>query len=299
MTSISSITPVVNPAPSALPAVTETAFLLALRSFLNDWPKITKEDVTASALLIREHYVLSRASTSGPCIACSKPMNYDGLCPMHKSKGDEWLVSFLEKWERVKALDMDQLAFRITDVRVTTTREGLKLDSFRVNGYSDATVYPYLCADCWNEGVLPAVNDERLAQHEVLQSSREQQRAHEDRLLSGAAYTTPARRFYILNCRLRGDYGREYSRELVRMSYKCFLQTDYWQIVRGKVLYDRGSACELCSSRDALNVHHRTYEYHGEEHSHLESLVLLCQPCHAKFHDKLPQAMTAGSEAAK
>ena len=299
MTIVTSDAPVVNPSPITPVAVTETAFLLALRSFLNDWPKTTKDDVAASALIIREHYVLSRASISGPCLSCHSPMDYDGLSPQHKGKGDEWLFGILGKWQALGAPDAERLSFCIADVRMATTQDGLRLDSFRINGYSSATVYPYLCADCWNNKVLPAVQDQRSAQQEALRASRDQNKAREDNYLSGAAYTTPARRFSILKARLWGEVGREYSRGLVRMSYKSFLQTDYWQIVRGKVLHDRGSACELCNSRDALNVHHRTYEHHGEEHNHLESLVLLCHSCHAKFHDKLPQAMTAGSEAAK
>jgi 5-methylcytosine-specific restriction endonuclease McrA len=38
-----------------------------------------------------------------------------------------------------------------------------------------------------------------------------------------------------------------------------------------------------------VNVHHRTYEHHGEEHQYLDDLILLCHPCHSKFHGKLPE----------
>ena len=31
----------------------------------------------------------------------------------------------------------------------------------------------------------------------------------------------------------------------------------------------------------------KNYEHHGEEHNHLDDLIVLCSGCHSKFHDKL------------
>lgn len=43
--------------------------------------------------------------------------------------------------------------------------------------------------------------------------------------------------------------------------------------------------CQLCNREGTMNVHHKTYERLGEEQ--LNDLIVLCQDCHAKFHDKI------------
>jgi 5-methylcytosine-specific restriction endonuclease McrA len=52
-----------------------------------------------------------------------------------------------------------------------------------------------------------------------------------------------------------------------------------------------GYACELCgATRVPLQVHHKTYEHHGMEHIERilrKDTVVLCETCHAKFHNKL------------
>lgn len=42
---------------------------------------------------------------------------------------------------------------------------------------------------------------------------------------------------------------------------------------------------EYTSSKEGLNVHHNSYAHHGQEHKHLEDLVVLCNNCHKKFHN--------------
>ena len=75
--------------------------------------------------------------------------------------------------------------------------------------------------------------------------------------------------------------------DLKSIPYRDFLQTIYWDIVRKYKLHKAGYRCELCGARERLNVHHKTYEYRGEEYNHLDCLIVLCQECHQKFHDKL------------
>jgi hypothetical protein len=78
--------------------------------------------------------------------------------------------------------------------------------------------------------------------------------------------------------------------ELIAMRYRDFLATDYWSVVRGEMLRKAKQKCQMCYSPLALNVHHKTYEHHGLEHDYLdEDLIVLCQPCHAKFHNKLAE----------
>jgi 5-methylcytosine-specific restriction endonuclease McrA len=75
--------------------------------------------------------------------------------------------------------------------------------------------------------------------------------------------------------------------DLCALTYQEFLNSDYWRYVRTIKLNQAQNKCELCNSDEALNVHHKTYEHHGEEHKHLSDLIVLCHKCHSKFHDKL------------
>lgn len=72
--------------------------------------------------------------------------------------------------------------------------------------------------------------------------------------------------------------------DLKYMPYKEYLQTNHWKIVKKKALIRAGNKCQLCSSKLNLNVHHNTYENRGQEKD--EDLIVLCQDCHGKFHDK-------------
>jgi hypothetical protein len=75
---------------------------------------------------------------------------------------------------------------------------------------------------------------------------------------------------------------------LKAMPYSEFLRTDYWHAVKAHVLIVE--SCSMCAGHLKLNVHHRTYKHHGREHLHLEDLIVLCENCHAKFHDKLKES---------
>ena len=81
--------------------------------------------------------------------------------------------------------------------------------------------------------------------------------------------------------------GEDSYRKLRTMPYSKYLETPHWKRMRDTMLMKSGHACQLCSSRRRLQVHHRTYERRGCER--LADLIVLCDNCHAKFHDKLPQ----------
>lgn len=74
---------------------------------------------------------------------------------------------------------------------------------------------------------------------------------------------------------------REYSEGSL---YQDFLASDYWQSVRQQVLARDSHRCQSCDTTRRLQVHHKTYENHGEEHLHLEDLVTLCSDCHQAVH---------------
>ena len=72
-------------------------------------------------------------------------------------------------------------------------------------------------------------------------------------------------------------------------NYDEFLQSSYWKKVREIKLKKAGKKCEVCGSRKNLDVHHNSYAHHGEEHKHLEDLVVLCRECHTLFHNRMKQ----------
>jgi len=72
--------------------------------------------------------------------------------------------------------------------------------------------------------------------------------------------------------------------QLIKLKYKDFLLSKYWQYVRGKVLKRDKFKCVICSSKDGLQVHHDTYKNHFKELENLQDLMTLCSNCHNEHH---------------
>jgi 5-methylcytosine-specific restriction endonuclease McrA len=68
--------------------------------------------------------------------------------------------------------------------------------------------------------------------------------------------------------------------------YSEYLETDHWKKQRASALRRADYRCQLCNKSGELHVHHRTYERRGCESPN--DLIVLCRPCHEKFHDILP-----------
>lgn len=75
------------------------------------------------------------------------------------------------------------------------------------------------------------------------------------------------------------------------LPYKTFLQTPYWKAVSYEVKRSSRFKCCVCGSNKTLSTHHKTYDEHGYEHTYygMRELIVLCQDCHNKFHDKLDE----------
>jgi hypothetical protein len=103
----------------------------------------------------------------------------------------------------------------------------------------------------------------------VLRAARQKRRAASitARFLQMAASMTP-----------------EKESELASMSYKAFLETEYWWILGQYVRLLHGDHCDHCPHALELQVHHRTYTHVGSEYRHLEDLALLCDSCHRAEH---------------
>jgi len=83
---------------------------------------------------------------------------------------------------------------------------------------------------------------------------------------------------------------------LADLPYQEFLRTSYWHAVRDSARESADHRCQLCGcSNRELHVHHKTYEHRGREYDHMNDLIVLCEPCHAKFHDKPSKASSRAS----
>lgn len=74
-----------------------------------------------------------------------------------------------------------------------------------------------------------------------------------------------------------------------KLKYNDFLNTLYWEGISLYTKYLSKFRCQLCASKDNLRTHHKTYDRHGYEHNLnvlKEDLIVLCDNCHQKFHDK-------------
>ena len=68
--------------------------------------------------------------------------------------------------------------------------------------------------------------------------------------------------------------------------YHEYLKSKRWKATREDILKKRGSKCQLCGDISKnFHVHHNTYDRVGFEKD--EDLIILCNKCHAKFHDKI------------
>lgn len=65
-------------------------------------------------------------------------------------------------------------------------------------------------------------------------------------------------------------------------TYADYLRSEHWRDVRARACAAADYRCQLCYSRDHLEVHHRTYERLGHELP--GDVTVLCSDCHGKFH---------------
>ena len=71
---------------------------------------------------------------------------------------------------------------------------------------------------------------------------------------------------------------------IAKMNYNKFLNSDYWKSVKAMVLARDKYKCTVCGSTLRLEVHHLTYDNHGNEHNHKSDLITVCHSCHYNIH---------------
>lgn len=66
-------------------------------------------------------------------------------------------------------------------------------------------------------------------------------------------------------------------------AYQVYLTQPHWQEIRKK-MYSRYNRCQMCKSKDKLNIHHLTYRRLGREQD--EDLIVVCEYCHIEVIHK-------------
>ncbi len=71
-------------------------------------------------------------------------------------------------------------------------------------------------------------------------------------------------------------------KEINENFYNDYLRSEHWKKVRSEALTASDNKCLLCSSKQDLNVHHKTHATIRKES--LNDLIVLCDTCHRKHH---------------
>lgn len=70
--------------------------------------------------------------------------------------------------------------------------------------------------------------------------------------------------------------------------YDDYLLTKHWRNKRKLIIAERHGVCQKCKKKieekGKIHIHHLTYERIGDELA--EDLMLLCEDCHHKIHNK-------------
>jgi 5-methylcytosine-specific restriction endonuclease McrA len=69
-----------------------------------------------------------------------------------------------------------------------------------------------------------------------------------------------------------------------RERYIDYLKSPEWKTTRLRALRTWGDACQLCGSKERIEVHHRTYARLTKEK--MEDLMVVCHSCHEKIHER-------------
>jgi 5-methylcytosine-specific restriction endonuclease McrA len=69
-----------------------------------------------------------------------------------------------------------------------------------------------------------------------------------------------------------------------RIKYYQYLASEEWAQIKLDLYQLRGKKCEVCDSKQNIQVHHLTYKNVFNEEP--EDLILLCKKCHEKEHGK-------------
>ena len=77
------------------------------------------------------------------------------------------------------------------------------------------------------------------------------------------------------------QYRADNLRHIGFMSYRAYLHSDLWKVIRASVLTAEPQ-CQKCYVKTATQVHHRSYDLATLRGDDLRSLSALCSRCHRR-----------------
>lgn len=246
----------------------QSKFIVKLKQLLSEVGPITNDESNVANALIKAHLWKSKRQlvrSRGLCLNCqSVEIEYGAPTKTLMLKGNQWIDSLFKNW--------------ISPPIVSPDPSGTNI---KINGFVRSTIQPYFCAQC--DAVFQRSIDEALADWAGLNNKQAINQSDNDlAIIRGERKATPSERFMALHRQFR----QSDIIELKKLLYNDFLKTAYWAIVRNYVVDQSRGKCEICGKKKHLHVHHKTYKNHGFEHANLDDLMVLCEICHAKFHDK-------------
>jgi len=197
--------------------------------------------------------------------------------------GEQELRDYLQ--EHKKEIDIDIIRFYYWDTSLKTSIAsdvlGLKKAASFIGKARKGYGFEYPCCKCGNkfkyypklgevENNILLIKDDRICYKCV---SEQQQREYNAKW--GISSQESEERQRVYEQRLNA---------LKYMPYPEYLKTEHWKEVSQRARKRANFKCQLCNSSGLLHVHHRTYENRGQENN--SDLIVLCEKCHAKFHDK-------------
>jgi hypothetical protein len=145
----------------------------------------------------------------------------------------------------------------------------------------------YLCQNCMKAKMLKESEAGRIEEQRYKEIKERNTEIYIESYLNPSSHWIPDTPKYERYKTIFHSYvdNAKVKIHILQMKYRDFLETPYWKTVAEHKKYKAGYRCELCNSTGSLNVHHKTYEHHGDEINNLNDLVVLCKSCHEKFHD--------------
>jgi len=84
---------------------------------------------------------------------------------------------------------------------------------------------------------------------------------------------------------LDSKYASMFVKQLKSLPYREYLTTSYWKAIRRRMHRIYNGKCAHCEETQHLEVHHMCYNFLGEDHLHLDNLIVMCRAHHQRFHD--------------
>jgi 5-methylcytosine-specific restriction endonuclease McrA len=263
-----------------------SVFINDFKEFISKYNITTKEVKWATDILkdIRKVSAWNEMVQRGPCLVCKTFIQYK---KRNKDTGKIFDSDLALSHEKLKKCSRDDVANYIY----------YENKEFYLGGLQIRLVPTFICDDCamaieialhtYKDDYIQTYEKNKLENEIYQQDIQRRQLEWENKALTGQINVSASKRFKILLERYNGnDLGFSTFHELHQMPYKDFLNTYYWDIVRNYKLYQSQYLCSLCKKQGVLHVHHITYEHRGIELQHLKDLIVLCESCHKKFHDK-------------